>query len=485
MIEIKNRRECFFDNYLIDEKRTTASALLMHPVRREVSVVFDAAWEKPCANYQHFFFDEEGGEDGRGIYRMYYRASSEKRGSVICYMESTNGADWYRPNLGIEEYDGSYENNIILDGSDFFGYGPDNFTVFKDRCPSCPPSEKYKAVAGININDADGLHYFVSADAINFTYGGRITDKGTFDSLNVAFYDATASKYRCYFRSFHDPETKLDAEWSEENIRDIRYIESTDFRSWSEPRMLDFGASEDVALYTSMLQPCPRAEHIYIGFPSRYLNRKKWSANYDELCGREDRLRIMEEMEPRAGLAITDCVFMASHDGVGFKKYDSAFLRPGPENPHNWVYGDCYPALGLLETPSDVEGAEPELSIFFWERHRSAEPNRLARYTVRREGFVSMHADDVERMLVTKRFTYEGEELFVNFSTSALGYMYFTLVDADGERYESCETFGDSTDRRVAFDAGVVERLSGKPVTLEVRMRDADLYSVRFGSKNK
>ena len=58
--------------------------------------------------------------------------------------------------------------------------------------------------------------------------------------------------------------------------------------------------------------------------------------------------------------------------------------------------------------------------------------------------------------------------------------MYFTLVDTDGNRYTSCETFGDKADRRVCFEDGVVEKLSGKPVTLEVRMKDADLYSLIF-----
>ena len=91
-----------------------------------------------------------------------------------------------------------------------------------------------------------------------------------------------------------------------------------------------------------------------------------------------------------------------------------------------------------------------------------------------------MHAGVKEKMLVTKPFTFTGTNLYINFSTSALGYMYFTLVDTDGNRYTSCETFGDKVDRRVCFEDGVVEKLSGKPVTLEVRMKDADLYSFIF-----
>lgn len=91
-----------------------------------------------------------------------------------------------------------------------------------------------------------------------------------------------------------------------------------------------------------------------------------------------------------------------------------------------------------------------------------------------------MHADATEKMLVTKPFTYPGKQLFIHFSTSALGYFFITLVDENGERYESGETFGDSIDRCVTFPEGVVEKLSGKTVTLEFRFRDADLYSFVF-----
>ena len=79
---------------------------------------------------------------------------------------------------------------------------------------------------------------------------------------------------------------------------------------------------------------------------------------------------------------------------------------------------------------------------------------------------------------------FEGEELYANFASSALGYLYFTLTDEDGNTYESTETFGDSVKRRVRFaDEDAVARLSGKVVTLSVRMQDADLYSIQFDKK--
>ena len=87
-----------------------------------------------------------------------------------------------------------------------------------------------------------------------------------------------------------------------------------------------------------------------------------------------------------------------------------------------------------------------------------------------------------EETVTTKAFVYDGSELYLNFATSARGYLYITLRCGDAA-VESCETFGDSVDRRAAFPEGAVAGFSGKEVTMEVRMRDADLYAFRFAEK--
>ena len=102
------------------------------------------------------------------------------------------------------------------------------------------------------------------------------------------------------------------------------------------------------------------------------------------------------------------------------------------------------------------------------------------KYTSRLDGFVSLHAGGEERHIVTKKFVYEGEELFANIATSARGYAYFTLKCGD-ECFRSVEVFGNSVNKRIRFeDDGAVSALCGKTVTLEVELYDADLYAVKF-----
>ena len=471
MIQLFSRRECFFDDTLIDNECTTAEFLVHSPVRREVVMTCDAPWEGNGSDFFNMFYDD-------GKWRMYYLGWEffNPAGIRACYAESVDGIHWTKPSLGICEWEGSYDNNIIIDPT--IVPHLDNFMVFRDDNPACPPEKKYKAIL---MYKKFNLWCFYSHDGLHFEKGNVITSMtGKYDSLNVAFWDSTAKKYRLYFRGAHNSSTKeLVLEFKEGDIRDIRYMESDDFEHWTEPRMLDFGESDDIELYTNVVSPYYRAPHILIGFPSRYVYRKGWTSNYDELCGREERKKRYEK-NARYGLVVTDCVFMASRNGYKFHRHDEAFMRPGAERPNNWVYGDCYPVRGLIETPSSVEGEPNEISIYAKDNHWTG-PAELVRYTIRLDGFVSLHAKYKEARVLTKPFVYDGDTLHINFSTSALGHMYFTLIDEEGNRYESAETFGDSVDRVVHFlDENAVKNLCGKPVTLEVRMCDADLYSIQF-----
>lgn len=481
MLNIGSNRECFFDDTLIDTGNTTAEFRVHHPVRRECVLEHDAPWEGDGCNFHNLFYDD-------GIWRMYYLGwgmvarewgLGSRDGIRICYAESRDGIHWEKPSLGICEYNDSKDNNIIFD-SESFGAAIDNFMVFRDDNPVCRPEEKYKAAALVKRDGKRWLGAFCSPDGIHFKEAGIITDKGVFDTLNVVFWDSGRQKYFAYVRNFHkNTETTPPTLPTEQAVRDIRVCESEDFVNWSEPQRLIYNDVEDSPLYTNNVMVYPRAPHMFVGFPTRYYCRPGWSPNYDELCGHEVR-KYRYNAEAREGLVITDCLFMCSHDGLHFTRYDEAFLPPPPENPSSWVYGDCYMARGLIETPSDIDGADPEYSMLVPDNHGDlTDSTRLIRYTIRMDGFVSLHAGAKEERIVTKPFIFEGSELFVNFATSARGYLYITLIGEDGTRMESCETFGNSIHRCIRF-GGDVSTLSGKPVTMEVRMLDADIYAMKF-----
>ncbi len=475
IISIGNRREVFWDDALVDNPNTTATLRMHTPQPREVVLKHDAPWEGDGCDFHCIVKDE-------GLYRLYYLAwemmpvAPRTRTIVVAYAESTDGLHWVKPNLGLCEFAGSTQNNIILDEASLKF---DNFFVFKDSNPACPTDEVYKGV-GVDVRD-DWLWCFTSADGIRFKKAWRMTNQGKFDTLNVALWDPKAGRYRCYIRDFHTTSGEDFAPGAAHlasGIRDIRWMESADFKTWTPPVQLDFGNAEDYPLYTNVIQPYYRAEHIFIGFPSRYVERKAWTPNFDQLPGVERR-KTRTKRNPRYGLTLTDCVFMSSRDGKRWKRWDEAFMTPGPEREYNWVYGDCFATVGMIETPSALPHAPDELSLYTFDNHWAMKPAELRRYTLRIDGFASYHATYKPCQLALKPFRFEGHELSINFATSAAGYIKIAL-QGGGRTIHSCELFGDSLDRRVPFEDGEVASFAGIPVTMTITMSDADIYSFQF-----
>ncbi|MEQ9065659.1 MAG: hypothetical protein RLO18_02990, partial [Gimesia chilikensis] len=98
-------------------------------------------------------------------------------------------------------------------------------------------------------------------------------------------------------------------------------------------------------LYTNQVKPYLRAPHIRIGFPARYVERG-WSESMRALPDPERRQLRASSVE-RYGTAISEGLLMASRDGVHFKRWNEAFLRPGIERTGTWQYGHQFIAEHL------------------------------------------------------------------------------------------------------------------------------------------
>ena len=432
------------DDRLIDPAHRRGISLeLQTPERREVVLTTDKPWEGIFSAYFTIF------QDG-SKFRLYYRGSgpvgdsSERQ--YTCYAESTDGIHFTRPNLGLHEFGGSKENNIILSG-----LVSHNFSPFLDTNPAAKPDERFKALAGQTrkldaYGSPDGLHW-------KKLQSEPVITEGTFDSLNLAFWDTQAKCYRAYSRYFDRENYK--------GYRSIQNCKSRDFLHWEKPQPNLYGAdAPKTHFYTNATLPCPGAPHHYLAFPMRFIPERKKIA----------------EMKERG---VSDAVFMSSRDGTNWdRSLSGAWLRPGTDQ-RNWTHRSNMPAWGIVQTSPD------EFSMYVSE-HYGWPDNRLRRITVRRHGFSSAHAGAGGGEFTTRPLMFNGDKLVLNYATSAAGEITVEVQDESGKPLpgyalaDMKPLYGDELDASISWKSKQnLMDIVGKPVRLHFVMRDADIYSLR------
>lgn len=459
VISLASRRELFVDHYLIDGLQN-ARLTLHHPKYAGVALKCSESWEGPFSQYFTIIPDGD-------VIRMYYRGlpslSDNSEAECTCYAESRDGITWTKPALRLFEVNGSRENNIVL-----HGYAPasHNFAPFLDRRPGIPRFERFKALGG---SFKSGLLAFVSEDGLRWRKlrpDPVITD-GAFDSLNVAFWSESEECYVCYFRAWSDG--------GFEGVRTIHRATSQDFVEWSKPVAITFGSAPAEQLYTNQFLPYFRAPHLYFGLAMRFIpNRQSLS------IGQIQQLDVVPEYQPYARHECTDGVLITTRGGNSVDRtFLEAFMRPGLD-PGNWVSRSILAARGIVPT-----GAS-EMSMYY-EQHDGQPSKHLARFTMRYDGFASVHSPYEGGELITKPIAFSGEQLFLNCSTSAAGGLRIELQDVAGSPLpgysleDSIEFVGDSLEHVVSWKNGSgLEAISGQPIRIRFVMRDADLYSMQF-----
>lgn len=456
-VAIGDKREIFVDNYLIQEKRNVE--LKMHTPQYQGPVIkLDNPWEGDFSLYTTIL------KDG-SLYRAYYRGirtagEDGNENETTCYAESFDGKTWTKPDLGLYKFNGSYRNNILLANAKPVTH---NFCPFIDTNPDRVLRQRYKAVGGTSDT---GLIAYVSEDGIHWVKlkNEPLKIKGRFDSQNVIFWSETERLYVCYFRTLNN------------GIRSVSRATSKDFLTWSEPVAMTFGDTELEHLYTQQTSPYFRAPHIYIATAARFMDRRK---------------AITDEQAKTIGVNpsyyrdCSDGVLLSSRGGnVYDRTFMESFIRPriGFEN---WVSRTNYPALNVVQT-----GPE-EMSVYVNE-HYAQPSGHLSRYSMRLDGFSSLHAGYKGGEILTKPLSFSGNELEINYSTSSAGEIRIELQDAAGKAIpgftaEDAQVMIGNEIKRIVRWNGKADlgSLAGKTIRIRLLMKDADLYSLKFNQNGE
>ena len=243
-----------------------------------------------------------------------------------------------------------------------------------------------------------------------------------FDSHNLAFWDDWRGEYVAYCRGVAGQGTSDFFA----GVRWIRRATSHNFLDWSPLVSIECGAAPWEHLYTNSCIQYRRAPGIYLMFPSRFVHERTPDPNWTYDTG------------------VSDIVFMSSRDGLNFdRSFMEAFIRPGLDFD-NWHDRGIYCEVGVVETGAG------EMSLYGME-HCHLPTQRIRRYALRTDGFVSVRAGYAGGEFITPPLTFAGSELELNYSTSAVGSVQVAVQDC-----------------------------AGRAVRLRFALKDADLYALKF-----
>ena len=447
MIPFGERIEPLVDTWLIESMngvRFTGNT----PRERGKVIGFDGLWEGPGSLGMTVFEDE-------ACIRLYYRGFPNLQGqddtSVMqtsCLSVSEKGDGLYFTPCPVNEIDyaGVKENNIVKMDTCCH-----NFAPFYDTNPACRPDERYKAIGG--IIQTGGIFVYASPDGIHWK---QLTDhpvitKGAFDSMNMAFWDSHAGLYRCYNRYFDCGGAYPDT-WGG-GARAIQSCVSTDFIHWSEPVYNRYAEGITDQLYTNATRPIPGAEHILLSLPMRFHPTRKKVKEH----GGSDNWSYN---------GASDLVLMTSRDGVFWDRTLKDAWLAGSTYLHEWTERNFITCGGIISSGEDF--------LFYTEKNYRWEDDGLWAYSVPRYRFLSLYADGEGGQVVTKPLSFRSDDIYLNFSTSAYGYVLVKILDKDGNlRRNPEEFFGNEISAPLHMDG-----LAGTAGRLVFELKEAHLYAV-------
>ncbi|MEZ6192649.1 MAG: hypothetical protein R3C45_15350 [Phycisphaerales bacterium] len=441
--------ELFIDDVRIAE--SSGVVRIFHPAHKREAPVLEP--EQPWEGNNAYIYGTVHYDKDTGRFRMWYNASG------LCYAESDDGIHWVRPTLGLHEFEGSTENNIVIPEQR-------NSTVLVDESGE-NPDERYKALFGgrngyKGAYSADGIHWSMYNDGKTLLpYGSELS------SINR---DPQTGEYQAYIRT---GPPKLD-EHGIKVKRTCSLTTSSDFRTWSEPVL----TIEPDAVDDGWVMGPDQATEFYGWNGFRYGSQYLGFLTVFRITG-----LIREHPSSQSAWdGPIDVQLVHSRDGMTWHrtKQRTAVVENGP-----YAY-DAGTILDIANNPIEVGD---ELWLYYTAintTHGGERPPKrasVALATWPRDRLVSLGAGWAEGVVRTETMTAKPGRLIVN-ADAGKGDLIVEVLDDTGEPLPGfsaadCRAITtDALDHHVTWAGG--DRLAfDRPFALRFRFHHANLYSYR------
>lgn len=445
--------QLFIDDYCVQECEAITRTLHQPEKHPENPILKgDVPWAINPYLYGTVIYDSD-----ESIYKMWYMSYNHgmplAERTPLLYATSADGIHWDHPNLGLFDFRGSKENNIILENYGYHDlYSP---SVIKD--PSDPdPVRLYKMIywdypqgtetygdAGFCLAfSPDGIHW--TRHATNPVLYALKKERSISDVMDV-MYDTRAGNYVAYTKGWAEP-------WP--LFRQIVRSESDDFVHWSEPEVV-LSHAFDRSDPQSYGMPVSQYESVYIGLLRSY---------------------------KKPGDETIDIQLAVSHDNRYWSRVMSPtpFLPLGPEG--SWDSGMIFTAPPIV--------SNDRIMIYYgaWDCAHNAGPGNgaIGLATLRKDGFVSLDARKRAGTVTTVPLRKQSGALRVNMEANEGGWMNVEVLSLDGRVLPGYDKGECNTLRTGGIDCGVTWRTerelpAGEPVRLRFIYSEASLYSFHAG----
>ncbi len=468
LYEVGDRKQLFIDRRFIESARGVT--LAMNPPTKLGPVLLP---ERPWENLRIGFCDSV--MEHEGTYKLFYSAMARGKGTFVCLATSTDGEHWHRPNLGVVQFNGSTQNNIVMSGVG-------ETVVFLD--PHGTPAQRFKAVSLRHWPDPDqcGLYVPTSPDGIHWTTSSqRLFPLGP-DTANQALWDTQRGKYVAFIRLWN-PLRKVGRiemddimePWPYRKIEKPYYIWGEDkiaVPSKEVPTAFEYDDRDPVPSdhYNAAAVEYPWAADAYFMFPSAYLHFP----------------------DPPAGQyandGLLDIQLAVSRTGVKFQRLSrEPYVPLSPEAAKD---SKClYMAVGMVRRGDYIYQYYAGYEITHG-APQQAGPNPIGSICALRQrldGFISADAAYTGGELLTPPLKFAGDHLELNVDCSALGSCQVGVLDRAGEPFPgfgagACdEIHGNHISKTVSWQGkSDVSSLAGETVRLHFLLRACKLYAFQF-----
>jgi len=481
-VSVASDKQLFIDHRFIDSF-DNIHLVVNSPVKRTEPVLRS---DRPWDGFRLIYFSVAKDND---IHKMWYQAYDDDQwhGGTprLCYAVSEDGLHWEKPNLGLVEYEGSKENNILLREPSKLAY------VFID--PDGTPEQRYKMLSGVGTT-----RIMTSPDGIHWTLHPQIVWKPRWDTQKQAWWDVRINKYVIQTRVQIEKENALPFPFVspfESNppvvapklyrpTRALGRLEVDDImKPWPENQVQTVMTADELdppgsdIYHPGGVYQYPYAADAYFMFPLTYQHFHKG------------------EGHPHND-GVNDTQFAASRDGTHWMRYArQSFIPRGlPGEPD---CGDTH-ATGFFVRKGNylyqyysgwpwTHGGFRRLSQVERQEHKNWGREFVGVVVHRLDGFVSAEAPYKGGWLLTPPLMFQGNRLELNLNVAAMGSALVEIEDKQGKPIPGF-TLNDC-DRILFNDVAYtvkwqgksdVSSLAGQPIRLRIAMRAAKLYAFQF-----